>query len=284
MAFGGLSRINTNLQAMQSLQNFKSTNNQLSSIQERLSTGKRINSAGDDAAGYSIARKIESRVRGQSQAQRNIGDAQSLLNVTEGAMQSSMESIQRIKELAVQGANDTLGENERKSIEDEMLKLSAEIDDTLGNAEFNGKSLIASTGSGINFNFQVNADSSDTLAVTISAMSAGGLGVGAASISNGGATLTATDFGNIMDQADTAIQTLSSNIADLGATQNRLDIKADNLETAKTNNEAARSQLEDTDFAKEQMELTKLQIVQQSNVAQLAQANSAPQTVLSLFG
>ena len=283
MAFGGLSRINTNLQAMQSLQNFKNTNNQLSTIQERLSTGKRINSAGDDAAGYSIARKIESRVRGQAQAQRNIGDAQSLLNVAEGAMQSSMESIQRIKELAVQGANDTLGENERKSIEDEMLELSAEIDDTLGNAEFNGKSLIASTGSATSFNFQVNADSSDTLSVDISAQSAGGLGVGASDISTG-STLTAADFGNIMDQADTAIQTLADDIAGLGATQNRLDIKADNLETAKTNNEAARSQLEDTDFAKEQMELTKLQIVQQSNVAQLAQANSAPQTVLSLFG
>ena len=116
MAFGGLTRINTNLQAMQALQSFSSTNNGISKSQERLATGKRINSAGDDAAGFSIAKKLESRVRGQAQAQRNIGDAQSLLNVAEGALQSSMESIQRIKELAVQGANDTLGEEERTAI------------------------------------------------------------------------------------------------------------------------------------------------------------------------
>ncbi len=282
MAFGGLSRINTNLQAMQSLQNFKSTNNQLSAVQERLSTGKRINSAGDDAAGFSIARKIESRVRGQAQAQRNIGDAQSMLNVAEGAMQSSMESLQRIKELAVQGANDTLGENERTAISNEMVELSKEIGDTLGNAEFNGKTLITSAAAGTSFSFQVNASTGDTLGITISGLSAGALSVAAGDLT--AATMDAAFFEGIISQADSGIQTLADEIASIGATQNRLSIKADNLETAQTNNEAARSQLEDTDFAKEQMELTKLQIVQQSGVAQLAQANSAPQTVLSLFG
>ena len=281
MAFGGLSRINTNLQAMQALQSFSKTNDQIATSQERLATGKRINSAGDDAAGFSIARKIESRVRGQAQAQRNIGDAQSLLNVAEGAMQSSMESLQRIKELAVQGANDTLGTNERDAIANEMVELSGEIGDTLGNAEFNGKALIGTT-SDTGFTFQVNANSGDTLAVTISGMSAGALSVAAGDLT--AATMNAAHFENIIARADEGIQTLADEIANLGAQQNRLSIKGDNLETAKTNNEAARSQLEDLDFAKEQMNLTRLQILQQSGTAQVAQANSAPQSVLSLFG
>lgn len=286
MAFGGLARINTNLQAMQALQSFQNTNNQISQSQERLSTGKRINSAGDDAAGFSIAKKLESRVRGQAQASRNIGDAQSLLNVAEGALQSSMESIQRIKELAVQGANDTLGDNERNAIRDEMVELSKEIDDTLQGAEFNGKSLIGTT-STVSFDFQVNASSSDTLTVKIgedtTGLSATALSVGTGNVSLANSA-SAASFREIVAMADEGIQTLSDEIASIGAQQNRLSIKGDNLDTARTNNEAARSQLEDVDFAKEQMNLTRLQILQQSGTAQVAQANSAPQAVLSLFG
>jgi len=275
MAFGDLTRINTNIQSLQALNSFQRTNNEIGNRQLRLATGKRINRAEDDSAGFNIAAKLSSRVRGQTQALANIGDAKSSLTVAEGSLGSVMEILQTMKEKTVQAANDTLGSSERTAIDNQLTALSSEITDTLSGTTFNGMALFTSGA----FNFQVGAESGDSFAVTVGTMSVSQLGVATGSIDVSSASAATGLLGTI----DTAISTIATKLGSIGDSQKRLTFKQDNLSTAITNNEAARSRIEDADFAKEQMSITKLQILQQTGIASLAQANSAPQSVLSLF-
>ncbi|GIV61205.1 MAG: flagellin [Rhodothermaceae bacterium] len=275
-AFGDLSRINTNIQALDALRHFQITNDNLGMRQLRLATGKRINRAEDDSAGFHIAKKLEARVRGQSQALANIGDAKSMLTVAEGSLGTIMDILQTMKEKAVQAANDTMGSEERAAIEDHLHALSDEITDILNDTKFNNTSLYTSG----TFNFQVNADAEDSFQVTIGTMSVDQLGLATGSIDVSSAS-AATSFLNTIDAA---ISTISQKLADIGDYQKRLTFKQDALSIAITNNEAARSRIEDADFAKEQMEIVKLQILQQTGTAALAQANSAPQAILQLLG
>src|SRR5690606_11775233 len=165
MGFGDTSRINTNVQALQAYNNLNKTNAQLGLRQLRLSTGSRINQAEDDSAGYSISKKLEARVRGQAQALSNIGDAKSMLTVAEGSLNSIMDILQTMKEKAVQAANDTMGTAERAAIKTELDALSTEIGEIIEDTTFNGTALLSSTGT--SFTFQVNAESGDTMAVSI---------------------------------------------------------------------------------------------------------------------
>ncbi|GIV59756.1 MAG: flagellin [Rhodothermaceae bacterium] len=275
MAFGDLTRINTNIQAMDSLRQFQLTNENLGLRQLRLATGKRINRAEDDSAGYNIARKLEARIRGQAQALANIGDAKSMLTVAEGSLGSIMNILQTMKEKVIQAANDTMGTDERDAIKNQLDALSTEITDILGDTTFNGTSLFTSNA----FSFQVNAEQGDTFSVTIGSLSVAQLGVSAASLD----VASATSAGATLAQIDTAITTIADKLANIGDSQKRLTFKQDALSTAITNYESARSRIEDADFAKEQMEIVKLQILQQTGIASLAQANAAPQSVLSLF-
>ncbi|GAB5518499.1 MAG: flagellin [Rhodothermales bacterium] len=276
MAFGDLSRVNTNLQSMQSLRTLQRTNNELGQRQMRLATGSRINRAEDDSAGYTISKKLEARVRGQAQALTNVGDAKSLLTVAEGSLNTVMDILQTMKEKSIQAANDTMGTDERTAIKNELNALSAEVDDIIGDTTFNGTGLFTSTA----LSFQVNAESGDTFSVTIGSTSATGLGVSTASLVVDSANNASLTIGNI----DDAIDDISETLASLGDSQKRLTFKQENLTTSMNNYEAARSRIADADFAKEQMEIVKLQILQQTGTASTAQANQGAQSILSLLG
>ena len=278
MSFGDLSRVNTNVQALGSLRALQETNNQLGLRQLRLATGSRLNRAEDDSAGYGIAKKLQAKVRGQAQALANIGDAKGMLTVAEGSLNSIMDLLQNMKEKTVQAANDTMGTNERTAIKSELDALSAEITDIIGDSDFNGVSLFSGTGTA-SFTYQVNAESGDTFAATITSISVTNLGVAAASL----VVTSAANASTTLDQVDTAIQSVADLVSSVGDSQKRLTYKEQNLSVSMNNYEAARSRIADADFAREQMEIVKLQILQQTGTASLAQANAAPQAVLSLF-
>ncbi|WP_397546085.1 flagellin [Rhodothermus marinus] len=294
MSFGDMTRINTNLQSLQAYTYLQRTNSELGLRQLRLATGSRINRAEDDSAGYSIAAKLKAKIRGQEQALANIGDAKSLLTVAEGSLNSIMDILQTMKEKVVQAANDTMGTEERDAIENQLDQLTAEIGDILNATKFNGKALFAT--SNVTLNFQVNdsTDPQDNFAVTIDAIfngttsAWGGLfaSVSSASVFNGSSwTLdTVAHATRALASIEAAIQDVATRLGKIGDYQKRLSFKLDNLATAKNNYEAARSRIADADFAYEQMQLAKLQILQQTGVAALAQANAAPQAILQLFG
>ncbi len=277
MSFGDLTRINTNLQAMSSLNALQSVNSQIGIRQLRLATGSQINRAEDDSAGYTIAKKMQARVRGQEKALQNIGDAKSMLTVAEGSLNSIMDILQNMKEKSVQAANDTLGSDERDAIEGELHALSAEIGDILETSTFNGTSLFSS--GSLDFTFQVNAEDGDTFVATIDAASVDGMGVSVGALNVG----SAASAGATLTAVGAAIDDVAAQLASIGDSQKRLTFKHENLTVSMNNYEAARSRIEDADFAKEQMEIIKLQILQQTGTASLAQANTGPQSVLSLF-
>ncbi|MEM1096198.1 MAG: flagellin [Bacteroidota bacterium] len=277
MAFGDLSRVNTNLQSMQALNTLQSTNKEIGMRQMRLATGSQINRAEDDSAGYTISKKLEARVRGQAQALSNVGDAKSMLTVAEGSLNSVMDILQTMKEKTIQAANDTMGTDERTAIKSELDALSAEVTDIIGDTTFNGTSLFSS--SDTSFTFQVNAESGDTFTATITSTTAAGIGVAAASLLVNDAAAATGTINNI----DDAIDDIASRLSGLGDSQKRLSFKQENLTTSMNNYEAARSRISDADFAKEQMEIVKLQILQQTSLSATAQANSAPQSILSLL-
>ena len=277
MSFGDLTRINTNLQAMSALNALQRVNGEMGLRQLRLATGSRINRAEDDSAGYTIAKKLQARVRGQEKALQNIGDAKSMLTVAEGSLNSIMDILQTMKEKAVQAANDTMGTDERTAIESELHELSNELGDILSSSTFNGTSLFSS--SNVALTFQVNAENGDTFDATITSTTVSGLGVAVSALD----VASSSSAGGTLSAIDGAIDTVASRLASIGDSQKRLTFKQENLTTSMNNYEAARSRIEDADFAKEQMEIIKLQILQQTGTAALAQANSGPGSVLSLF-
>ncbi|MCS4100440.1 flagellin [Salinibacter ruber] len=417
------SQINTNIQSQRAFQNLSETSEELQTRQERLSTGLRINSAEDDAAGFEIANQLEARTGAQGQALRNIGDAKSALSTAEGALDSQLSILQTAKEKATQAANGSLSQNERDAIGGELKELSQEVDDIQASTTFNGDNLLQ--GDTLEFQTGEGTDNNDVFKVETPTSTVNELGIGgdldlgttadqksAVSVDDGdfgslGATAelnTKSDFSsgsgdvradtssgnlkggldggsfevtvtdadsgdndltfsvngsenkqtidvsktasksgfesvtleadgsgnsvdlnaasflskgdvgegesksfsvsvrdtndigerltgssspedarNVIDDIDSAIDTLTSDLSDLGASQNRLSFKESNLETSQTNLSAARSRIEDADFAKEQTQVAKLQVQQQSGTAQLAQANAAGQSVLSLL-
>ena len=275
MALGDFTRINTNVSLLNAYNQLQATNQEMSTRQLRLATGSRLNAAEDDTAGFSIASSLRSKIRGQGQAQINIGDAKSLLTVAEGSLDSVMEILQTMKEKTVQAANDTMSSAERTQIDTQLTALSAEITDQLGDSKFNGTSLFTSTA----FSFQVGASAGDSFSVTVGTMTVDQLGVQAGAIDVSTAALATA----LMATIDTAITTISNKVASVGDNQKRLTFKEGAITTAITNNEAALSRIADADFAKEQMELVKLQILQQTGIAAVAQANASTQAVVGLL-
>jgi flagellin len=275
MAFGDLTRVNTNIQSMQSLFELQKSNADLGTRQLRLATGHRINRAEDDSAGFSISMKLESRVRGQAQALANIGDAKSMLNIAEGGLGTIQEILMTMKEKVIQGANDTLGSFERRLIDNQLNALSTEINSIISSSTFNGVSVFSSGA----FSFQVGPEQSDSFAVTVGALSTGALGVSSSALN----VSSATSANSSLSAIDTAINTIASTLGSLGDNQVALSFKEENLNINMINQETARSRILDADFAKEQIEIVKLQILQQTGVAAISQANLAPQVVLSLL-
>lgn len=244
---------------------------------EKLSSGMKINRAGDDAAGLSISEKMRGQIRGLNMASKNAQDGISLIQTAEGALDEVHAMLQRMRELAVQAANDTNVAVDRTSIADELAQLSEEIDAISTRAEFNTQKLL--NGSFTDKTFHIGANESQTISVSISAMSASALAVTAGNI----AVTNATVAGETITTINDAISTVSAQRSKLGAIQNRLEHTIKNLDNSAENLQAAESRLRDTDMAKEMSAFTKSNILAQASQAMLAQANQLPQQVLQLL-
>ena len=272
MAFSTGGRINTNIGANQAYSALSTVSRDLGMHQLRLATGKRINSAADDASGYVISKKMEGRMRSMNAALDNVGDAQSVYGVAEGAYQTVADILTTIKEKQTRAANGAMGGEEKDAIASEINSLMNEINDISNQTKFNGTALLSGSFSS---SFQVGEGATDTLTVSFASIGAGGL----LSVSAG--SVTSANISTLT--VDTALQTVNAEIGKIGAVVNRLQTKESNLTTAITNTEAAKSRILDSDVAKEQILVSKLNILQQTSTAQLSQANSSPQGFLSLF-
>jgi flagellin len=275
--------INTNVMSLNSQRVLNRTNNQMQTALERLSSGLRINRAKDDAAGLAIANRFTSQIRGLEQANRNASDGISLLQTAEGALDEVGNMLQRMRELAVQAANDTVSTADKASLHDEFSELQLEITRIGNSTEFNNTKLLASAktltlqvGDQAGTNFQINV----SLVTMASANDTTGIGsvLGtAAAIKTGSAAASA------ITMLSTAIDRISALRADFGAKQSRLESTIRNNENIVENQSAARSRIVDADFARETANLTRTQILQQAGTAMLAQGNAVPQNVLSLL-
>ncbi|MDZ5711481.1 flagellin [Jeotgalibacillus haloalkalitolerans] len=273
--------INHNLNAMNSHRQMGVNMNQGAKAMEKLSSGMSINRAGDDAAGLSISEKMRGQIRGLEQASRNAQDGISLIQTAEGALNETHAILQRMRELAVQGANDTNAAEDRVAIKAELDELSAEVDRIAADTEFNTQNLVGAAGAGVGtVSIQTGANSANsTIDITLSDMTAGTLGVGAAAL----VVDTNANANTTIDSIQGAIDSVSAYRSELGATQNRLEHTIKNLDNGSENLQAAESRIRDTDMAKEMMEFTRSNILNQASQAMLAQANQQPQAVLQLL-
>ncbi|MDR6862969.1 flagellin [Phycicoccus sp. 3266] len=286
-------QINTNVAAMNAYRNLSSTQGSMATSLERLSSGLRINRAADDAAGLAISEKLRAQTNGLNQATSNAQDAISLVQTAEGALNETHSILQRMRQLAVQSANDTNTDADRAQIQKEVGQLSQELDRISSATQFNKQDLLAGdTVAGTStksFTFQIGANAGQELKVSINKVDAASLKVSAPAVAGtaGATEVDVTTQANAKDaltKIDGAIDTVSGQRADLGAVQNRLQHTINSLSVASENSAAAESRIRDTDMAKEMTSFTRSQILQQAGVSMLAQANSAPQSVLKLLG
>jgi len=268
--------INHNIAALNTLNRLNIATNAQSKSMEKLSSGLRINRAGDDAAGLAISEKMRSQIRGLDQAARNSQDGISLIQTAEGALNETHEILQRMRELAVQGGNDTNTTEDRQQIQTELNQLMSEIDRIANTTEFNTKNLL---GGAFKATLQVGANDGQIINFSISAMDTTGLSISVGNISVGNNALASVAISAI----DNAIKLVSTQRSKLGALQNRLEHTINNLSTSSENLTAAESRIRDVDMAKEMMEQTKSSILAQAAQAMLAQANQQPQGVLQLL-
>ncbi len=277
-----LMRIGSNVQALNALRQFENTNTEMAEIQFRMATGKRINNAQDDTAGYAIGNLLESRTIGLQQAYKNVGNAKNILNIAQGGYNAQMAILQDIKAKASQASDDSLDTDQRSAINDQVTALLEELDDIQAQIKWNGVSIL-SGGSEGEFSFQVGADSTDVLHVDLDASSSSNIGESVDLVGNMDLISSASSAADSLNYIDDAIAALASSVQEVGNYLVRLESKEEALSVSITNTEAARSRIEDADFAEEQMELMKLQILQQTGLTALSQANSSPQAVLALF-
>jgi len=277
-----MSVINTNVKALVAQNALTVNNRALGKTMEQLSTGKRINSAADDAAGLAISNKMTSQVRGLNQAVRNANDAISMIQTAEGALGEVNNMLQRIRELAVQSANDTNSDADRGFLQKEVDDLLAEIDRVGANTQFNNMNILAKgvgvDGTSDTAKFQVGANGTNTeITIKFSEITADKLTVKELKINK------QADAKAAIAKVDAAIKLVDTDRATYGATINRLSYAADNMSNISANTAASRSRVLDTDYAQATTELARAQIIQQAGTAMLAQANQQPASVLSLL-
>ena len=271
--------INTNLSSLNAQRNTAMSQNSLATSMQRLSSGLRVNSAKDDAAGLAIAERMTTQVRGMNVAIRNSNDAISLAQTAEGAIGKVGDMLQRMRELAVQASNATNGTTDRQSLDQEFQALGDEIDRTLKNTKFNGLAILDSNAGAQTF--QVGANNGQTIVVTTTAMAS----ASAITTVNGaaGAVSTVASASAALTNIDAALDLVNSERAMYGATQSRFEAVVGTLQIAVENQAAARARIMDADFAAETANLSRAQILQQAGTAMVAQANALPQAVLSLL-
>lgn len=283
-------RINHNIMALNAYRQLSINNTGVQKSLEKLSSGLRINRAGDDAAGLAISEKMRGQIRGLEQASRNAQDAISLIQTAEGALNETHAILQRMRELVVQAGNTGTNQPEDlKAIQDEIDALIAEIDGIGDRTQFNGKTLLNGAFSQNGLVFQIGANTSQTLTLTIANMKASALGassgptIASIDVTSFATSSPTNDFNAQLASIDAAIGKVSAQRSKLGATQNRLEHTIKNLDNAAENLTAAESRIRDVDMAKEMMEFTKMNILSQAAQAMLAQANMQPQAVLQLL-
>ena len=275
-------RINTNVAAMNTYSRLTAANTAKANSLAKLSSGLRINKAGDDAAGLAISEKMKSQIGGLTQAKRNAQDGISLVQTAEGALNETHSILGRMRDLAVQGANDTLTSKDRESINKELKALHQELTRIAKTTEFNTKNLLGKAGNG--FTFQIGANETQTLTVTIGAMDGKTLLVSeAAKFIIDSKASNVRKAGGMISAIDKAIAKVSNQRADLGAVQNRLEHTINNLTATNENLSDANSRIRDVDMAEEMMTFTKSNILSQAATSMLAQANAMPNSVLNLL-
>ena len=274
--------INTNLLSLNAQRNTSTSQSSLAVSMQRLSSGLRVNSAKDDAAGLAIADRMNAQVRGMNVAQRNANDGISLSQTAEGALSKVSDSLQRMRELAVQARNATNTSSDLDSIGKEYSQLGSEISRVLGGTTFNGKAILGADAGTQTFQIGANTTTNDSVDVVTSNMTNDGsiTAVTGGTIDN---TSTSDTLKTVIDNIDAAITTVSTQRSTLGASQNRFDAIVSNLQISVENQTAARSRIMDADFASETANLSRAQILQQAGNAMIAQANQQPQQVLALL-
>ena len=276
------STINTNMSSLTAQRALGSTQGSLSTSMQRLSTGLRINSAKDDSAGLAIAERMTAQVKGMAVASRNANDAISLAQTAEGALGKIGESLQRMRELAVQSSNSTNSSSDRANLDEEYQALAKEVTRVIDGTKFNGNQLLNSAAT--DMAFQVGADNVATDAITVSLTDISA-GAGMDAVITGAAASISTSALALatMSNLDAAIDEVTSARSNLGSVQNRFESVVANLSTTSENLQAAKGRIVDADFAVETSNMSRAQVLQQAGNAMLAQANQAPQQVMSLL-
>jgi len=281
--------INHNLSAMFANRNLGVTHSQLQSNMQKLSSGQKINKAGDDASGLAVSEKMRSQIRGLNQAERNINNGVSFIQATEGYLQETTDILQRIRELSVQAANGIYTESDRMQIQVEVSQLVAEVDRIASQAQFNGLNMLTgsfakdSVSGGI-MQFQIGANVDQNVRVFVGTMTAQALGLTGGQGNDEVISVSNPDTANVaITTIDEALKRVNSQRADLGAYQNRFELASQGIATAAENLQASESLIRDTDMASAIVDYTKNQILTQSGTAMLAQANTQAQNILSLI-
>jgi flagellin len=282
--------INTNIASLNAQRNLNTSQSSLHVSMQRLSSGLRVNSAKDDAAGLAIAERMNAQVRGMNVAIRNANDGISLAQTAEGALGKVADSLQRMRELAIQARNATNSNDDKDSLDKEFGELAKEIQRVLGGTSFNGKNILAGEAGSQTFQIGANTTSDDTIDITTTDLTAAASMTTVAGTDNAGAgravidsSADVTAIGTVIDDIDTALDLVNSERATLGASQSRFEAVISNLQISMENQAASRARIMDADFASETANLSRAQILQQAGNAMVAQANQLPQQVLRLL-
>jgi flagellin len=274
--------INTNIISLNAQRNLNASQSSLATSMQRLSSGLRVNSAKDDAAGLAIAERMNAQVRGMNVAIRNANDGISLAQTADGALASIGDSLQRMRELAVQSRNSTNSNSDKDSLDLEFKQLASEIGRVLAGTTFNGKFILGADSGTLTFQVGANVTANDSIDIATSNLTTDPkiTTVTSASI---GSTADATALATVIQNIDSALDEVNSQRAVFGASQNRFSAVITNLQTSVENQSAARSRIMDADFAAETANMSRAQILQQAGTAMVAQANQVPQNVLKLL-
>ncbi|MBH9575870.1 MULTISPECIES: flagellin [Inhella] len=272
--------INTNITSLNAQRNAAASQQSLTLAVQRLSSGLRVNSAKDDAAGLAISERMNAQVRGMNVAIRNANDGISLAQTADGALSKVGDALQRMRELAVQARNGTNTDADKTSLDQEYQQLGAEIGRVLGGTTFNGQTIVGANAGDKVFQVGANTTANDIITVTTTDMT-GNADITA--VTGGNLTGDSTALATVIDNIDTALNTVNSQRATYGAVQNRFDAVISNLMVSSENQAAAKSRITDADFAIETANLSRAQILQQAGTSMIAQANALPQQVLSLL-
>ena len=276
--------INTNLTSLNAQRNLNSSQMSLSVAMQRLSSGLRVNSAKDDAAGLAIAERMNTQVRGMAVAMRNANDGISMAQVAEGALSKVGDALQRMRELALQSRNATNSDSDKDSLNKEFVELQKEISRVLAGTSFNNKHILGADATTFTFQIGANTTADDVVEIDFENLSSNA-DVSAVTVTtaNISSTADATGIASVIDNIDAALDTVNNTRATFGATQSRFEAIISNLQVAVENQSAARSRIMDADYAAETAALSRAQILQQAGNAMVAQANQLPQQVLKLL-